>query len=102
MTGAVYAGIVAVGIASLVSDPCGEEQGTGWYGLLLAMPGIRDRVDPAHSDFTQSRSRRAAAHIARHYRFCLHRLDVRSPRIYGERSQCLRLYLLHYFRHGID
>src|SRR6478609_4032751 len=40
MTGAVYAGIVAVGIASLVSDPYGEEQGTGYYGLFVAMPGF--------------------------------------------------------------
>src|SRR6266404_2579521 len=32
MTGAVYAGIVTVGIASLVSHPRGEEPGAGWYG----------------------------------------------------------------------
>jgi phosphatidate cytidylyltransferase len=38
MTGAVYAGIVAVGIASVISNPRGEEQGTGWYGLFVAMP----------------------------------------------------------------
>jgi phosphatidate cytidylyltransferase len=38
MTGAVYAGIVAVGIASLISHPRGEEPGTGWYGFFVAMP----------------------------------------------------------------
>jgi phosphatidate cytidylyltransferase len=38
MTGAVYAGIVTVGIASLVSHPRGEEPGTGWYGLFVAVP----------------------------------------------------------------
>src|SRR5260370_10456862 len=38
MTGAVYAGIVSVGIASLMSHPRGEEQGTGWYGFFVAMP----------------------------------------------------------------
>src|SRR5580704_4783128 len=38
MTGAVYAGIVAVGIASLISHPRGEEPGTGWYGLFVAVP----------------------------------------------------------------
>ena len=38
MTGAVYLGIVAVGIASLVSHPHGEELGTGWYGLFVAVP----------------------------------------------------------------
>src|ERR1044072_9424088 len=31
MTGAVYAGIVTVGMACLISDPHGEEHGTGWY-----------------------------------------------------------------------
>ncbi len=38
MTGAVYAGIAAVGIASLVSHPHGLESGTGWYGLFMAVP----------------------------------------------------------------
>jgi phosphatidate cytidylyltransferase len=38
MTGAGYAGIVAVGIASLISRPRGEEPGTGWYGLFVAVP----------------------------------------------------------------
>ena len=37
-TGAVYAGIVMVGIASLVSHPRGEEQGPGWYGFFVAVP----------------------------------------------------------------
>ena len=40
MTGAVYAGIVAVGIASVISNPRGEEQGTGRYGLFVAMPAF--------------------------------------------------------------
>src|SRR5205085_11333034 len=40
MTGAVYVGIVTVGIASLVSNPRGEEPGNGWYGLFLAMPAL--------------------------------------------------------------
>src|SRR5216110_527818 len=40
MTGAVYAGIVTVGIASLVSHPRGEETGAGWYGLFVAMPAF--------------------------------------------------------------
>jgi phosphatidate cytidylyltransferase len=38
MTGAVYAGIVTVGIASLVSHPRAEEPGPGWYGLFVAVP----------------------------------------------------------------
>src|SRR6266478_5586607 len=38
MTGAVYAGIVGVGVASLISHPRGEEPGTGWYGLFVAVP----------------------------------------------------------------
>jgi phosphatidate cytidylyltransferase len=38
MTGAVYAGIVVVGIASWVPYPPGEEPGTGWYGLFMALP----------------------------------------------------------------
>ena len=40
MTGAVYAGIVTVGIASLISPPGGEEQGTGWYGFFVAVPAF--------------------------------------------------------------
>ena len=38
MTGAVYAGIVTVGIASLMPHPHGLEQGTGWYGFFVAVP----------------------------------------------------------------
>jgi phosphatidate cytidylyltransferase len=38
MTGAAYLGIVAVGVASLVSQPQGEEPGHGWYGLFIALP----------------------------------------------------------------
>src|SRR5438045_9238573 len=40
MTSAVYAAIVTVGIASLVSDPRGGEQGTGWYGFFVAVPAF--------------------------------------------------------------
>jgi phosphatidate cytidylyltransferase len=38
MTGAVYLGIIAVGIASLMRQPQGLEQGNGWYGLFIALP----------------------------------------------------------------
>jgi phosphatidate cytidylyltransferase len=38
MTGAVYAGIVTVGIASLMPHPRGNEPGTGWYGFFVAVP----------------------------------------------------------------
>ena len=38
MTGAVYTGIVTVGIASLMRHPRGEESGTGWYGFFTAVP----------------------------------------------------------------
>jgi len=38
MTGAVYAGIITVGFASLMSHPRGEEPGTGWYGFFVAVP----------------------------------------------------------------
>lgn len=38
MTGAVYAGIITVGTASLMSHPRGEEPGPGWYGLFVAVP----------------------------------------------------------------
>ena len=41
MIHAVYAGIVTVGVASLISDPRGEEKGgTGWYGLFVAVPAF--------------------------------------------------------------
>ena len=38
MTGAVYAGIITVGVASLIPHPRGEEPRTGWYGLFVAVP----------------------------------------------------------------
>ncbi len=38
MTGVVYAGIITVGIASLVSHPRGEEPGTGWCAFFVAVP----------------------------------------------------------------
>jgi phosphatidate cytidylyltransferase len=38
MTSAVYAGIIAVGIASWLPHSPGEEPGTGWYGLFMAVP----------------------------------------------------------------
>src|SRR5262249_9851196 len=40
MTGAVYAGILMVGVASVISDPRSEERGTGWYGFFVAMPAF--------------------------------------------------------------
>src|SRR5215831_10394019 len=40
ITGAVYAGTVTVGIASVISDPRGEEPCTGWYGLFVALPAF--------------------------------------------------------------
>jgi phosphatidate cytidylyltransferase len=38
MTGAVYVGIVAVGAASLMPHPHGEEPGAGWYGFFVTTP----------------------------------------------------------------
>jgi phosphatidate cytidylyltransferase len=38
MTGAVYAGICAVGCASLVRDPHRGESGQGWYAFFVAVP----------------------------------------------------------------
>jgi phosphatidate cytidylyltransferase len=38
MTGAVYAGIVTVGVASLMPHPRGEEPGQGWYSFFVAVP----------------------------------------------------------------
>jgi phosphatidate cytidylyltransferase len=38
MTGAVYLGIAAVGVTSLVSQPRGLEPGHGWYGLFIVLP----------------------------------------------------------------
>jgi phosphatidate cytidylyltransferase len=40
MTGAVYAGIVSVGIASLISNPRDQEPGSGWYGFFVAVPAF--------------------------------------------------------------
>ena len=38
MTRAVYLGITAVGVTSLVRQPQGEEPGDGWYGLFIVLP----------------------------------------------------------------
>jgi phosphatidate cytidylyltransferase len=38
MTGAVYAGILTVGTASLMPHPRGAEPGPGWYGFFVAVP----------------------------------------------------------------
>lgn len=38
MTGAVYAGIVTVGVASWMRQPQAAEPGTGWYGFFVAVP----------------------------------------------------------------
>jgi phosphatidate cytidylyltransferase len=38
MTGAVYLGIIAVGLTCLVRQPLGLESGTGWYGLFIVLP----------------------------------------------------------------
>jgi phosphatidate cytidylyltransferase len=38
MTGAVYAGIVTVGVASLISHPHSRETGHGWYAFFVAVP----------------------------------------------------------------
>jgi phosphatidate cytidylyltransferase len=38
MTGAVYLGIVAIGLTSLIHQPQGEERGEGWYGLFIVLP----------------------------------------------------------------
>ena len=38
MTGAVYAGIITVGCASLFAHPRGSEPGPGWYGFFVAVP----------------------------------------------------------------
>ena len=40
MTVAVYAGILTVGIASLISDPRGKEPAPGWYGFFSAVPAF--------------------------------------------------------------
>ena len=40
MTGAVYAGIVTVGIASIISNPRGGEPESGWYGFFVAVPAF--------------------------------------------------------------
>lgn len=38
MTGAVYAGIVAVCMVTLINHPTPENPGPGWYGLFMALP----------------------------------------------------------------
>ena len=102
MTGAVYAGIVTVGVASWLPHPPGEEPGPGWYGffiavpvfaiaLILLIPILRNRARGELQQMSLS-----------HCRFYLHRLDVRTSGISRERDECLRISLLRYFRDGIE
>ena len=62
--------------------------------------GIGDCVDLVDSNFAESDPWRTTTDLTRHSRFCLHRLDVRSPRISRQRNQRLRLCLLHNLRNG--
>jgi phosphatidate cytidylyltransferase len=38
MTGVVYLGIVAVGLACVLRQPRGLDAGSGWYGLFMTLP----------------------------------------------------------------
>jgi phosphatidate cytidylyltransferase len=38
MTGAVYAGIAAVCVATLIRHPGGDDPAPGWYGLFMSLP----------------------------------------------------------------
>ena len=64
MTGAVYAGIVTVGVASVMPHPHGLEPGTGWYGFFVAVPVFAIALILARPDSAQSLPRRAAADVA--------------------------------------
>jgi phosphatidate cytidylyltransferase len=38
MVSAVYLGIIAIGVTSLIHQPQGAELGEGWYGLFIVLP----------------------------------------------------------------
>jgi phosphatidate cytidylyltransferase len=38
MVGAVYLGIIAIGVTSLIHQPQDGEPGNGWYGLFIVLP----------------------------------------------------------------
>jgi phosphatidate cytidylyltransferase len=38
MVGAVYLGIIAIAVTSLMRQPQGDEAGEGWYGLFIVLP----------------------------------------------------------------
>ena len=100
MAGAVYAGIVTVGIAALMPPPRREGPGASWYGffmavpvfviaLILLIPILRNRAP-------------VAKHVVEHRRFYLHRLDVWTFGFSRESDECLRISLLRYFCDRIE
>jgi phosphatidate cytidylyltransferase len=38
MTGAVYIGILAIGVTTIVRHPSGQDPAPGWYGLFMTLP----------------------------------------------------------------
>ena len=92
MTGAVYAGILTVGIASLMPHPRGEEPGTGWYGFFVAVPVFAIALILIVAFLLLPIDRRIH----------LHRLDVWTSRLRCQRDERLRLSLLHYFRDRVE
>jgi hypothetical protein len=94
MIGAVYAGIIAVGVAALMSHPRGDESGPGWYGFFVAVPVFAIALILLIPILQQPRPRRVAADVPVDRRLCLHRMDVRPPGLSRERHQRLRICLL--------
>jgi phosphatidate cytidylyltransferase len=98
MTGAVYAGIATVGIASLIPQPQGDEPGTGWYAFFVAVPVFAIALIlliPILRNRTRGELQRMSLGIVG---FVYVGLDVRPSRIHGERRERLRLSLLHHLR----
>ena len=84
MTGAVYLGIIAVGVISLV--PRSVPDVPGWYGLFMALPVYVDRRSSwsSRSCATASEGQLQAAG-AGDRRLRLPRLDVRPSGVPGQR-----------------
>src|SRR5438477_495683 len=91
MTGAVYAGVVAVGIASWIPHPRGEEPGAGWYGLFMAVPVFAIALILLIPILRNRARGELQKNVIGHHWLYLHRLDVRAFGFSRERDECLRI-----------
>ncbi len=100
MTGAVYLGILGIGVLSAMPDPRLRRARLVRHVRRLA--GVRHCADPAGPHPPQPAAGATAGHRPGAAGIHLHRLDVRPHRLPGQLEIRLRLPLLPDFRRGVE